>query len=116
MYNDEGTEAEHLSEIEDTVHFEGEDDLYPRRRARRSNYAGGDRKQKNRYRCCTVGCNPKLFGEDAAALHTEKTGHRTAKWPVRSAEGRRKARLRNSSGYYDKYNVGEKDALIRNIR
>lgn len=64
--------------------------------------------QPNRWRCLTVGCNPVLHGEDAAEAHREATGHRVAKWPVRSAEGRRRARQRNRSGYYDKYNVGAK--------
>lgn len=61
-----------------------------------------------RYRCTVVGCNPELYGERAAELHRAGLGHRTAKWPVRSAEGQRRARQRNRSGYYDRYNVGAK--------
>lgn len=67
----------------------------------------------SRFRCLTVGCNPKLYGETAADEHREGTGHRIAKWPVRSAEGKRRARLRNQSGYYDKYNVGAKSYSAR---
>lgn len=66
-----------------------------------------------RFRCLTVGCNPKLFGEDRAQDHKDSTGHRVAKWPVRSAEGRRRARHRNRTGYYDKYNVGPKSYAAR---
>lgn len=69
--------------------------------------------QSHRYRCLTVGCNPVLFGEEEALEHKAVTGHRTAKWPVRSAEGKRKARLRNRTGYYDKYNVGCKSYTER---
>lgn len=61
-----------------------------------------------RYRCTVVGCNPELWGEAARDDHADRTGHRTAKWPVRSAEGKRRARQRNRSGYYDRYNVGHK--------
>lgn len=62
----------------------------------------------SRQRCLTVGCNPLLLTEEAAAEHREATEHRTAAWPVRSAAGKAKARHRNQTGYYDKYNVGEK--------
>ena len=72
-----------------------------------------ERDQTDRWRCLVAGCNPKLFSEDAAESHREKTGHRTAKWPVRSAEGKRKAGKRNRSGYYDRYNVGTKSADAR---
>lgn len=66
----------------------------------------------DRWRCLTVGCNPVL-NESTAAEHREQTGHRVAKWPVRSAEGKRRARVRNKTGYYDKYNVGDKDPSVR---
>lgn len=49
-----------------------------------------------RWRCLKTGCNPKLWGEDAADEHLNATGHRVAKWPVRSAEGHRKQRERNA--------------------
>ena len=62
----------------------------------------------NRYCCLTAGCNPVMYGEEQANEHKESTGHRTAKWPVRSAAGRAKERRRQTSGYYDKYNVGAK--------
>lgn len=62
----------------------------------------------DRYRCLTTGCNPVMYGEEQANEHKELTGHRTAKWPVRSAAGRRKERDRQKNGYYDKYNVGAK--------
>lgn len=74
---------------------------------------GGDREQPNRWRCLITGCNPVLHGEEAAQAHKEAFGHRVAKWPVRSAEGKAKARQRNKSGYYDKYNVGYKSARYR---
>lgn len=66
-------------------------------------------------RCLTVGCNPTLPNLVAATRHTEQTGHRTAAWPVRSAEGQRRAAARNSSGYYDRYNVGAKSAVVRGL-
>lgn len=67
-----------------------------------------ERDQLNRWRCLVVGCNPVMKSEDSKNAHVEKTGHRTAKWPVRSAEGKRRAEQRNKSGYYEKYNVGAK--------
>lgn len=70
-------------------------------------------KQKDRWRCCITGCNPKLFGYDAALKHKKATGHRIARWPVRSAAGAAMARERNRNGYYDKYNVGAKSAVVR---
>ncbi|WP_432789280.1 hypothetical protein QYM46_13150 [Brevibacterium sp. K11IcPPYGO002] len=73
------------------------------------------KKRPNRQRCLTVGCNPMLTDEGAAKNHREATGHRTAKWPVRSAEGERRARIRNKTGYYDKYNVGAKSAVARGL-
>lgn len=72
-----------------------------------------EREQPNRWRCLVTGCNPKLYGEGAAEVHREAEGHRVAKWPVRSAEGQRRARARNRGGYYDKYNVGAKSAYVR---
>lgn len=70
-------------------------------------------KNGNRWRCLTVGCNPKLYGEDQANRHRDSEGHRVAKWPVRSPEGQRRARIRNKTGYYDKYNVGPKSYEAR---
>lgn len=67
-----------------------------------------ERNQTNRWRCTVVGCNPKLIGEAKAEAHKDETGHRIAKWPIRSAEGKRRAKVRNRTGYYNKYNVGEK--------
>lgn len=67
-----------------------------------------------RMRCLTVGCNPVL-DETTAAEHGQATGHRTAKWPVRSAAGEKKARKRNRSGYYAKYNTGYKNPYLRGI-
>lgn len=64
----------------------------------------------SRQRCTVVGCNPILPSETAAEEHAATTGHRTAKWPVRSPEGTRKARERNRTGYYDKYNVWAKSS------
>lgn len=67
----------------------------------------------NRWRCLVAGCNPRLYGKEAAEKHRKNEGHRVAKWPVRSAEGKRRARHRNKSGYYDKYNVGAKSRFVR---
>lgn len=50
----------------------------------------------DRWRCLAVGCNPKLK-ESSAGQHKEATGHRVAKWPVRSAAGRQKQRERNAA-------------------
>lgn len=67
-----------------------------------------------RWRCLTTGCNPVLNAA-TAQTHTTSTEHRTARWPVRSSEGKRRARVRNSTGYYDKYNVGSKSAEARGL-
>ena len=67
----------------------------------------GERAQKNRWRCLTVGCNPVLHGR-AGEQHA-------AKWPVRSAKGKAKARERNRTGYYDQYNVSVKSRYWRGI-
>lgn len=67
-----------------------------------------ERDQVERWRCVIVGCNPVLKSEEAARLHYFETEHRVAKWPIRSKVGKVKARKRNQSGYYDKYNVGVK--------
>lgn len=53
------------------------------------------RKASDRWRCLTVGCNPKLKSQKVAEQHRDQTGHRIARWPVRSAEGHRKQRERN---------------------
>lgn len=74
-----------------------------------------ERDQTNRWRCLIVGCNPKLIGREAAEDHERLAGHRIAKWPVRSAEGKKKANARNKSGYYRKYNVGDKSPMARGI-
>jgi len=71
-----------------------------------------ERPQPLRWRCLTAGCNPVL-DEHSAKVHTFDTGHRTAKWPVRSKAGQRKAQQRNRSGYYDQYNVGAKAPELR---
>ena len=73
-----------------------------------------ERNQRKRWRCLTVGCNPVL-NETTAAAHAQETGHRVAKWPVRSRAGKAKAKQRNRSGYYDKYNVGEKSYEARGL-
>jgi methylmalonyl-CoA mutase N-terminal domain/subunit len=72
-----------------------------------------EKKQLNRWRCTVVGCNPVLKGLEKAEAHRNSTGHRVAKWPVRSAKGQQKARQRNRSGYYDVYNVGDKSYEAR---
>lgn len=108
-YYDERDEVFMNTEVEELLFISG------KHRIKESKWAGGDRVQSNRFRCCTVDCNPELFGEDSAKKHSEKTGHRYAKWPVRSEEGKKKANKRNRNGYYDKYNVGFKHALVRGI-
>lgn len=75
-----------------------------------------ERDQHDRWRCTVTGCNPIMKSEAARDEHVASTGHRTAKWPIRSAEGKRKARQRNKTGYYDKYNVGHKSAGARGIK
>lgn len=72
-----------------------------------------EKKQPDRWRCCITGCNPKLIGYEVALKHKKTTGHRIARWPVRSADGAVAARERNRNGYYDKYNVGAKSAVVR---
>lgn len=71
-----------------------------------------DRAQPNRWRCLATGCNP-ILDVSTAHTHNQETGHRVAKWPVRSQDGKRRAHIRNRSGYYDKYNVASKDVLAR---
>lgn len=74
-----------------------------------------ERDQRNRWRCTVTGCNPVLLSQEAQDKHHETTGHRTAKWPIRSKAGKKKARARNRTGYYDKYNVGEKSSIARGL-
>ena len=74
-----------------------------------------ERDQHNRWRCTVVGCNPVMRSLEAMEKHQAETGHRTAKWPIRSAAGKAKARRRNKTGYYDKYNVGAKSAEARGL-
>lgn len=62
--------------------------------------------KNQRQRCLTVGCNPHLNDQGVARTHAEETGHRTAAWPKRSAEGRRRQRERGRNGYYDQYSGG----------
>lgn len=52
-----------------------------------------------RWRCLEVGCNPLLRGHNAQQ-HKEQTGHRVAKWPVRSEAGKAKQRERNRLNPY----------------
>lgn len=74
-----------------------------------------ERNQKNRWRCTVTGCNPVLIGQSNADAHRTEVGHRVAKWPIRSAAGKAKARARNKSGYYDQYNVGHKSPEARGL-
>ena len=74
-----------------------------------------ERDQHNRWRCTVTGCNPVMKSIEAMESHRAETGHRTAKWPIRSASGKARARQRNKTGYYDKYNVGEKSAEARGL-
>lgn len=72
-----------------------------------------ERDQHNRWRCTVTDCNPVMRSIEAMERHRAETGHRTAKWPIRSAAGKAKARQRNRTGYYDKYNGGAKSAEAR---
>jgi hypothetical protein len=63
-------------------------------------------KNSGRWRCLSAGCNPPLT-EATAREHSGATGHRVAKWPVRSVEGTRRAKARNRTGYYDSYNASK---------
>ena len=65
-------------------------------------------KNKTRHRCLVAGCNPYLENAEKAAEHKNKTGHRTAKWPVRSEEGKRLAKERINGNYYKKYRGAKK--------
>jgi hypothetical protein len=67
-----------------------------------------EKDQTNRWRCTVVGCNPVLIGNSAADSHSEASGHRIAKWPIRSKAGKKQAEVRSKTGYYDQYNVGSK--------
>lgn len=67
-----------------------------------------------RYRCLVSGCNPLLIDKDAADKHKGSTGHRVAKWPVRSTEGEKKAKERNKNGYYKKYNKNSRSSYRAN--
>lgn len=121
---DGGSEADALSDWDDGGYEEDDDDDFagpwahsplPSRQRKASSDQGGDRPQPDRWRCVVVGCNPKL-DVTTAGEHYAATGHRVAKWPVRSADGKRRAAARNRGGYYDKYNVGVKSARARGIR
>ena len=65
-------------------------------------------KNKTRHRCLVAGCNPYLENAEKATEHKNKTGHRTAKWPVRSKEGKRLAKERINGNYYKKYRGAKK--------
>lgn len=71
-----------------------------------------EKNQAKRWRCLSSGCNPVL-NEEEAISHNAESGHRVAKWPVRSEAGKQKARKRNKTGYYSKYNVGDKSYVNR---
>lgn len=60
---------------------------------------------RERWRCLQVGCNPALDNL-TAITHSVNTGHRIAKWPVRSEEGKKRERKRNRNGYHRKYGRG----------
>ena len=72
--------------------------------------------QDKRWRCLVTGCNP-ILDEETAQQHKLSAGHRVAKWPVRSAEGKRRAKKRNRTGYYHRYNeaVAYADAVAAGI-
>lgn len=119
---DYGTEADALSDWDDGDDWDYDEDDWEDSHQDNSHIVirvsrdqGGDREQPDRWRCLATGCNPAL-DEESAAQHRADTGHRVAKWPVRSAEGKRRAAERNRTGYYDRYNVGAKSARARGIR
>jgi hypothetical protein len=133
--SDEGTEADALSDWwdgDDEDEWDDEEDEPTRIKlssytkpleklsgAQRNKIEGAHQHEvaqaQNRWRCLVTGCNPKL-NSDSAREHKAATGHRVAAWPVRSAEGVRRAKARNRTGYYDQYNVDEKSARNRGIR
>lgn len=124
--NDYISEAEAFSlNYDDFGVYEENDDIWGTKEVYSSIYTGRDGKgvkqgyrnprkgrkfvdNSKRFRCMVKGCNPKLFGEEAAQSHREEYGHKVYKWPERSTEGKRRAAERNRTGYYDKYNVGVK--------
>lgn len=64
-----------------------------------------------RWRCLVSGCNPVL-NVDTAQAHKASTGHRVAKWPVRSAEGERRGVVLRSlidTGYDVVFCTGRKE-------
>lgn len=109
IHDDPSTGTTEADDIQDHPGPEMEYDQTRRRRSlgrpTGSHYRGGDKPQPKRWRCLVTGCNPTL-NESTAQAHKDETGHRVAKWPVRSKEGKRRARERNRNGYYDQYNVG----------
>jgi len=109
----DGTEADWMEDHEQGVEIDGEHERSGHiERPIGSHYRGGDKVQPDRWRCLATGCNPKLDA-DTAPIHHDATSHRVAKWPVRSADGKSRARVRNKSGYYNKYNVGAKSLEAR---
>lgn len=114
---DDGTEADAMADWYDEDDELDEDEpldvsRISAPRPMRSQESGGDRVQPERWRCLKTGCNPPLT-EATAIKHRRETGHRIAKWPVRSPEGKRRARARNANGYYDRYNTGAKSYTAR---
>jgi len=101
-----GTEGRfgHLSTQESGVVL-GAEETKPAPKYRPARRGRGEQDQTNRWRCTVTGCNPVLIGEDVASQHVEETGHRIAKWPIRSKAGKAKAEARNRNGYYRKYNT-----------
>lgn len=67
------------------------------------------KRTSQRQRCTVVGCNPYLKNEAAGINHREQTGHRIARWPVRSVEGQRKQRERNRAQALELLRLGVGD-------
>ncbi|MEX5259215.1 hypothetical protein [Kocuria sp. CPCC 205263] len=68
-----------------------------------------------RQRCTVTGCNPLLVDLDEAAAHRDTTGHRTAAWPTRPAEGKRLERQRNRTGYHRKYQLAREERQLNEL-
>ena len=80
--------------------------------AKRKGSREAEKANANRWRCMVTGCNP-ILEQDTAEEHNSTTGHKVAKWPVRSKAGHEAAKVRNQSGYYIKYNNGDKTLQAR---
>lgn len=70
-----------------------------------------------RKRCLTTGCNPVMYGDDAAKAYRDETGHRTANMPVRSAERLAKDKLRGEEArkLREEERAAKREALMKDL-